>query len=344
MLRAKPRGSATFPTTTSRSKRVTRQFLSLWRLAPVLFGVVSCASEPAGPGQLDYAVEVLGSKSAFETFSVSAEGLEGGMPRYTSPYYARRFVLAGHLACDSTQTFTFTAVRSDGTVSSQQTLSPFLCGAGDCAARIAAGEQGQETHQLFLEADGQLLANTDFERRLSYVCEWRSADGQDGDGSASFQANAGKCTDPIRAGTALELREVDVDEPWGTAEICNGYLVGSAAGVLVAQVSFARPGETAQLSLGHCLSLGAPPLELTADMLRTEACPHGGASLVLMRGAEERQLQPVTGTWYISDLDTSRDGHQRGELSMTFGSDGIAELQVSGTLSLPNVQIPEGTK
>ena len=52
--------------------------------------------------------------------------------------------------------------------------------------------QGQETHQLFLDADGQLLANTDFERRLSYVCEWRSAGGEDVDGSASFQAHAGK--------------------------------------------------------------------------------------------------------------------------------------------------------
>jgi hypothetical protein len=323
---------------------VIRQFLSLWRLAPALFGVVSCAPEPAGPGQLDYAVELLGSKSAFESFSVSAEGLEGGMPRYTSPYYARRFVMPGHLACDSSQTFMFTAVSSDGTLSSQQTLSPFLCGAGDCASRLAAGEQGQETHQLFLEADGQLLANTDFERRLSYVCEWRSADGEDVDGSASFQAHAGKCTDSTRVETALELHEVDVDEPWGTAEICNGYLVGSTVGVLVAQVSFGRPGETAQLSLGHCLALGAPPLELTADMLRTEACPHGGASLVLIRGAEERQLQPVAGTWYINELDTGRDGRQSGELNMTFGSDGTAELQVSGTISLPNVQMPEGTK
>jgi hypothetical protein len=313
-------------------------------LASLLAGC--SADQPAG--SIEFIVQVLGTKSSFERYRVSGTGLTPSAPRYSTPWYMQELRLVRSLECSEHPNVWLLVQDASGQISSQQ-VSPFLCGgSSECVERTRSGWLASETHQLFLDSDGKLLRNTDFERRLTYSCQWATADHTPVDGTGGFQADAGACTDELREGTTLTLRESATAATVGNPSVCNGYLLGDGFGVLVAQVTFAQTGyDTVVLNLAHCKAAQVEtyPLMLTAAELVATSCAQGGASLILTDGATERRLRPIAGYWQILDVDESRDGSQRGLVDLVFGEPGDEpEFEIQGDISLPDVQIPGASK
>jgi len=299
-------------------------------LSLVVLGVARCA--PDGAGSIVYQVEVQGSAIAFRDFVVEASGFEGEPARYKGAWFAELLRMKQPLDCEYAEISVFRAVRS-GAVQGSTSLRPFVCrGHPDCAARLAGGWQAVEEHSLFLEDDGTLLKNNDFEHALSYGCSWRSPNGKDGDGGGTIQSTLGECTESDRSATDVKLYESARGQLWprGGSRLCNSFLVGRATGVLVVHIEFA---DSSFLQLGFCLpETGLQlPLSVSAQELASSKCPWQGASLG-NRIAKD-------GHWRIIEADLGRDGWQRGYISMLFGdSSGDSDFLVEGTISLPIVQ------
>jgi len=189
------------------------------------------ARSPApSEGSIQFTAVVRGAKSSFEQYAVSGAGLSADSPRYTRPYLAQRLTLEDPLGCKE-QPRLLLSVRAGDRLVAMQTIVPFLCGNGpDCEARIQAGSHGREAHELFLDADGSLLKNTDFEHALARTCDWASSEGKPQAGSGTFQSDEGSCSDASRNATELSLHALTTAEPWGDADTCNGYLVGDGDG------------------------------------------------------------------------------------------------------------------
>jgi len=291
----------------------------------------SCGSR--SPGHVTYQVDVRGSSRAFEGYVVAAPGFGEDPIRYKTPWYSELLTMQHPLDCQYVESSMLAVTQGGGSVGST-TLRPFLCrNHPECAARLASGWHATEKHQVFLTDDGSLLKNNDWEHDLSYECVWTSPDGQSGDGNSWPQSTLGQCLEADRSGTDVGLFEVASGQLWarGGPTVCNSFLVGSNLGPLVVQVAFA---DSSFLNLSYCLPPTGHeyPITISAQDLISSKCDNQGAQL-------DARI-PIEGYWTIDEADFSRNGWQRGYISMTFGnSSGGDQRLVEGAIQLPIVQV-----
>ena len=301
-----------------------------------------------------FVLDVLGSETAFDSFVLSVDGLSADAKlHFQGASLIKTFSTDAPLDTVEGKTFTVRAMSAGGAEVSELAVTPFVCGSDPTfAEKLQAGWQGTETLQVYLQADGILNPENEFDRPLGHRCDWLAPGGGSGEGSATPNRSPTLCTESDRVGTALTALDVSdpaAEQPLGMTT-CAAYLYRysappDVAGVILDQFAIARPGDasSAVLSLAHCWRTAEiyPTTIAVTDAIASSCIKEG---LVIDLGADPSvtEVRASAGSWTLMNgPDLPGGGHQVADVDLTFGTPGTGApaFKVSGHIDLPVVKV-----
>jgi hypothetical protein len=286
-----------------------------------------------------FEIKVVGARSILEEHALSADGL------VVQPLVREgRFVrpLRGPVTWAQMRegTVVLTATRA-GVEVARQSLRPFVCsGHPQFARRVDAGWQAKETHDVFLEAPGRFVLDTDFYQPLSYACEWTQPGGGGGDGTSSQVSALPHCDAENRKGTAVTVDgRLDGVAFTTRATRCSAVLSDRYDGILNLAFSAETPSGHVAVSIGHCLTPPPHIFPRALELGKDSGCALGGSFQWLPLRGELRYLPASAGSWHIADANLSRGGRMRGDVAFVF-TEGDNQVKVAGAFDLPLTRVP----
>jgi len=303
-----------------------------------------------------FALDVLASQGALDSFVVSADGLEA-QPNlhFMGSVLIETLTSTAPLATLEGQPLIVRAASNDGAPVSQLVVTPFVCASDPTFAdKVRTGWQGTETLQISLQADGTLNPENEFDRQLAHRCDW-VAPGGGGEGSATPNRSPTLCTEADRAGTVLQV--VDVSDAAVARALatttCAAYHYNYSAppdvsGVIMDQFAIAKPDEQfpPTLTLSHCWRTGESfPSTVTADQVGAGTCAKEGLAVELGAGTTLSQVVATAGSWTLANgPELPGGGHQIADVDLTFGTPGTGApaFKVTGHIDLPIVKVRTG--
>jgi hypothetical protein len=326
------------------------------RRSIVLFGVSILAGCGGGEAQprSTFVLGVRASQSALDSFVLSAEGLDPDPKlHFAANLLLKTFYTTAPLTTVEGQPFTLRSSSSAGAEVSALVVTPFVCASDPTfAAKVEAGWQGAETLEVYLQPDGALTAENEFDRQLAHRCEWVAPGASDGEGSSTPNRSPSLCSEGDRLGTMLDV--LDVSDPSAeqplTMTTCGAYHYNYTAppdvdGVIVDQVTFAKPGEefAPTLILSHCWRASEPfPAVVAVDDARASSCTKEASAIEMGAGSTLRQVLASAGSWTIANgPGLPGGGHQLADVDLTFGTPGTGApaFKVRGHIDLPIVKV-----
>ena len=223
------------------------------------------------------------------------------------------------------------------------TLEPFLCvRSNDFEAQRRDNWTFVETHQAFLYPDGTLELDTDFEHRLSYACEVSHPDRDDSEGWSQLTHAEPKCTLPDRDRTQIELRGELDGKPFVVGfDTCSAVLTDEGFGRLKFDFSVQLASSTIVLGMSYCIEEAEPlaPVHILASGNDTE-CPDAAGLAFDRQSDGDFEYIPVTGSWTIDRLQTTKGGRASGSLELTIRGDDHLAVTIHGDYDLPLLRVP----
>jgi hypothetical protein len=320
----------------------------------MLGGVIGCSDAQPPPATL--IVDVLGSRTALESFEVRVEPLVADADLiFRSPFLVRRFTSHAPLEAATRLPLTLTAI-ANGVAASQISWTPFVCRLGETFSdKIAAGWRGEEVLEAYLPNDGMLSLESDFGRHLAHVCNWYAPGGGAGEGFATLNRSPSLCNESDRTNTALEV--ADVSDPARPISLVSQVCMALHARPIVMDPVFpgmisteilltGDPDGAVTLALNHCWSSAETyPVTVTPASLSQEAC---GSAVVVVQSsptAPPVETKADGGMWLLTNgPQLLGGGHLLAEIDMTFSESppGRHRFMAKGHVDLPIVRTDVG--
>jgi hypothetical protein len=298
-------------------------------------------------------LEILAAQSTLDSFSVSADPLQS-QPKlqFEARFLAKSFVTFAPLEEIEGEPISVTVISPDSVQVSSIAIAPFVCAEDPTfAQKIQSGWQGTETLQVYLQPDGSLNPENEFDRQLAHRCDWLAPGGGSGEGLATTNRSPGLCTESDRTGTNLEILDLsDASAPrvLGTTT-CNAYhdnrtSAPDFAGVIADQIGIATTlgGSQPAIVLSHCWSGSETyPSQIAVGGDPAVSCPY--ESMVIATDSPAPTVLPASGgSWTLANGPLlPGGGHQIADVDLTFGvaGNGTPVFSVKGHIDLPIVKV-----
>jgi len=303
--------------------------------------------------QSTFVLGILASEASLETFTLSADNLQAA-PKLDlqGNHLIKTFTTRAPLMSVEGKPFIVRVMSADGAEISTLEITPFVCESDPTfAEKIEAGWHGTETLQVYLQPDGTLNPENEFDRPLTHRCDWVSPDGMSGEGLETLNRSPTLCTEADRLGTALTAVDVSglsEDYPLGVTTCAAYHYQYSAppdvAGVILDQFAIVTPLDDAPavLSLSHCWHIGESfPATIAAQDAAGSPCAKEGISIQMGAGSSLTEVVASAGSWTLQNgPDLPGGGHQLADVDLTFGTPrtGTPAYTVSGHIDLPIVK------
>jgi hypothetical protein len=293
----------------------------------------------------------LGAQQTFDTFTVDADAPLVANPNleFVVHFLSKTFVTSAALPAIAGQPIMVRTASSDAGSVSALEVTPFVCAADpNFAENVQTGWSATETQQIYLQPDGVLTPENEFERQLTHHCDWLAPGGGGGEGSSTVDRSLGLCTESDRTGTMLKILDVtDPSSPRSVATTtCRAYHANRTyppdfAGVIQDQIGIdVGDGLERVVALSHCWSTTESfPSTVTAGGTG-DLCP--AETMTVVTTESQTEVLASSGSWTLANgPELAGGGHQIADLDLTFGvpGGGAPAYAVQGHIDLPIVKV-----
>lgn len=290
-----------------------------------------------------FVVEVLGSVSSLTEYEIVADGLNVS----PSPVFSRGSLLRRAISTETPdgefgRAHDIRIMKGDQTIDSI-VLKPFLCKKipifedGNHGPRMSA----KELHQIYVNDNGKIEVDADFERRLMYYCE--VVDNKKGDGTKLFVAwhKDPWCSDSSRSKTDVSLSGSINGKPFvETAEQCIAVLTDIRRGTIQIEFQAVLAGVPFSFLVHHELESEKMPTPLTLQVKGINETTATSAQVSVPGHEGGTQWNSATGVLRVESADFQRFGRISGEINVKIKTNSGDELSVKGPYDLPFNRIP----
>jgi hypothetical protein len=231
---------------------------------------------------------------------------------------------------------------------------PFVCGSDPSfSEKLEAGWQGTETQQIYLQSDGALNPENEFDRQLKHQCDWVAPGGDGGEAAATPDRSPALCTESDRSATTLEI--ADVSDPSDPKTVhtttCKAYHYNKTyapdiSGVISDEIGIdLGDGLERVILLSHCWTQDESFPAQVAASGAAGVCPKETMAVTVL--TSQTQVLATAGTWTLSNGPAlPGGGHHIAEVDLTLGSpgSGAPAYTVKGHIDLPIVKVNVGGK